>query len=187
MQRILVPARGVGALSQTPAANPFKSDVDVLNYALTLEHLEATFYREAVQKFTASDFTAIGLQGGVRDYIATIATDESDHVDTLTTVIKQLNGTPVAEGKYNFPYTDLAGFLKLALTVEDLGVAAYNGAARFIESADLLTAALAIHGVEARHAAYLALLNGQSPFPKAVNENLAPADVLKAAKPLIAA
>jgi len=168
------------------ASKPFKDDVEVLNYALTLEHLEATFYREAVAKFTDADFTAAGYQTVVRDWLSQIATHEKDHVDALTAAITQSKGTPVKEATYDFGYTDLPTFLKTAATIEAVGVAAYTGAARYLQdSAGLLTAALTIHGVEARHAAYLNVLTGAIPFPDAVNAPMTPEDVLKAAGPFI--
>jgi len=170
----------------SPAASPFKNDVDVLNYALTLEHLEATFYRDGLAKFATAAFTGLGFQASVRDYVAQIGSDEDAHVSTLTTVITQLGGTPVKEASYNFPYTDLASFLKLAMAIENLGVAGYTGAAQYlIDNKKLLTAALTIHGVEGRHAAYLNLLNSTSPFPDAFNPADTPAQVLKVAGPFI--
>jgi plastocyanin len=66
-------------------------------------------------------------------------------------------------------------------------VSAYQGAAQYlIDEDDLLTAALTIHGVEARHAAYVAVLNAGNPFPDAVNPTLTPVDVLEIATPFIA-
>ena len=165
---------------------PFKNDIDVLNYALTLEHLEATFYREAVAKFDAAAFTAAGLQPSVRDNIAAIAEHEKQHVAALTAAITQLKGIPVKEGSYDFGYVDLTGFLSTAATIEGVGVAAYTGAVQYLQdSGDLLTAALAMHGVEARHAAYLNVLTGTSPFPAAANAAMSPDEVLKAAGPFI--
>ncbi len=165
---------------------PFKNDVDVLNYALTLEHLEATFYREGVAKFANADFTAAGLQTSVRDYIVLIGGHEKDHVDVLTSVITKLEGTPADEATYDFGYTDLMSFLKTAAAVENLGVAAYTGAAQYlIDNDDLLTAALTIHGVEARHASYLNVLTGADPFPDAVDAPKTKDEVLKIAGPFI--
>ncbi|HET7092221.1 MAG TPA: ferritin-like domain-containing protein [Thermomicrobiales bacterium] len=178
----------VMAQTGTPAAMaaPFANDVDVLNYALTLEHLEATFYRDGLAKFADQDFLNLGLQTSVRDYISRIGQDEADHVATLTQVIGQLGGEPVEAAAYDFGYADLAGFLETAMAIENTGVAAYTGAAHYlIDDDQLLTAALTIHGVEARHAAYLNILNGASPFPAAVDAPKTPSEVLAIAGPFI--
>ncbi len=90
-------------------------------------------------------------------------------------VITDPGGEPVEEAEYDFGYTDLAGLVAMAQALENTGVGAYQGAAQFlIEEDALLTAALTIHGVEARHASYLSALNGISPFPDAVNSTLTP-------------
>ena len=101
-------------------------------------------------------------------------------------MITDLGGEPVAEAEYDFGYSDLAGFVGVAQVLENTGVSAYQGAAQFlIDEDELLTAALTIHGVEARHAAYLNGLQGESPFPEAVNPTLTPDEVLAAAGPFI--
>ncbi|HYI25794.1 MAG TPA: ferritin-like domain-containing protein, partial [Thermomicrobiales bacterium] len=115
-----------------------------------------------------------------------IGEQEADHVTTLTSVIESLGGTPVEEATYDFGYEDLPGFFAVAQALEDTGVAAYQGAAQYlIDEDELLTAALTIHGVEARHASYLALLNGAVPFPEAFNPTLTPDEVLEIATPFI--
>src|SRR5215213_5010196 len=163
-----------------------KTPVDVLNYALTLEHLEYAFYRDGLQEFTADDFTAAGYAGNVYEWFGIIRDHEMEHVDTITKVITDLKGEPVAEARYDFGYTDLAGFVGVAQVLENTGVSAYQGAAQFlIDEDELLTAALTIHGIEARHAAYLNGLQGESPFPDAVNPTLTPDEVLAAAGPFI--
>lgn len=165
---------------------PFGSAIDVLNYALTLEHLEAAFYRDGLAMIAVDGITALGFQSSVFDSLTEIGEHEAAHVATLTDVITQLGGEPVAEAMYDFGYTDAAGFLQVAQALEDTGVAAYQGAAQYlIDEDELLTAALTIHGVEARHAAYLALVNATSPFPEAVNPTLTPAEVLDIATPFI--
>lgn len=178
---------GMGTPEASPMAEPsFGSDVDVLNYALTLEHLEATFYRDGLAMIGEAGITGLGFQNGVFERLGEIAAHEAAHVETLTSVITQMGGMPVAEAKYDFGYTDAAGFLMTSQVLEDIGVSAYNGAAPYLQkSPDLLTAALTIHAVEARHASYVALLNGANPFPDAVNPYLTPAQVLEKATPLI--
>jgi hypothetical protein len=163
-----------------------ETPVDVLNYALTLEHLEHAFYRNGLEEFTAEDFTAAGYSANVYDYFGMIRDHEQEHVDTITKVITDLGGEPVAEAEYDFGYSDLAGFVGVAQVLENTGVSAYQGAAQFlIDEDELLTAALTIHGVEARHAAYFNGLQGESPFPDAVNPTLTPDEVLAAAGPFI--
>ena len=175
--------------TETPEAeeeSPFESEVDVLNYALTLEHLEATFYRQGLEQFADQAFLDAGLQSSVRDYLVEIGEHEAAHVETLTQVITELGGDPVAEAEYDFGVTDLASFLATAAALENTGVAAYTGAAQYlIEEDELLTAALTIHGVEARHAAYLNVLSGASPFPDAFDAPLTPDEDLAIAGPFI--
>ena len=171
----------------TPGAGmTFQTPVDVLNYALTLEHLEYAFYRDGLEEFSADDFSAAGYADNVYEFLGIIRDHELAHVETLMSVIGDLGGEPVAEAAYDFGYTDLAGFVGVAQVLENTGVSAYQGAAQFlIDEDELLTGALRIHGVEARHAAYLNGLQGESPFPEAVNPTLTPEEVLAAAGPFI--
>ncbi|MEA2448459.1 MAG: hypothetical protein QOG63_391 [Thermoleophilaceae bacterium] len=152
-------------------------DVDILNFALTLEYLEAAFYEEAVSK--------AGLSGDAKSLAQEIGGHEKMHVDALTGAIKKAGGKPVAAPKVAFPLTDEASFLKLAQAFEDTGVSAYNGAAPMIQSPDILGAAGSIVQVEARHAAAIRLLAGKSPTPGAFDSPLDKSQVLKAVKPFI--
>ena len=173
----------------TPEAEaPFKDAVEVLNYALTLEHLESTFYREGLDALGPAAFEEAGFQTVVRENIVEIGAHEAEHVEVLTSVIESLDGEPVEEAEYDFGYDkgDVAGFLATAAALENTGVSAYTGAAQYlIEEDELLTAALTIHGVEARHAAYLNVLNGTSPFPESFDPPLTPDEVLEIAGPFI--
>jgi hypothetical protein len=105
----------------------FADDLDVLNYALTLEHLENAFYRDGVGLF---DFGVDPFGNAIGDYLLTIGQHEATHVATLTEVITGLGGTPVAEQAYDFSaaYADPAAFLQTAQALENVGVAAYDGA-----------------------------------------------------------
>lgn len=159
----------------------FESDIDVLNYALTLEHLEAALYAEAANY----EFGADAYGNSIDDWLSAIGDHENAHVETLTQVISDLGGEPVEAGTYSFGITDAASFLATAAAIENVGVAAYDGAGAALESADLLTAAGGIVAVEARHAAYLNLLIGESPFPSAVEAPLTPDEVLEIATPFL--
>lgn len=141
------------------AASPSTSVVDVLNYALTLEYLESYFYNQGT--------AANGLiPAADASYIADITDDENHHVTFLQTVIKSLGATPVTAPKFDLtagngsgkgPFADVLTnyktFLAVAETFEDTGVRAYKGQApNLVGNQVVLTAALSIHAVEARHA-----------------------------------
>jgi serine-rich repeat adhesion-like glycoprotein len=184
---LLKGALAAGAVYGTLAVGPFVrkalamsggSDVDILNFALTLEYLESTFYEEAKSRAKAS--------GELKSLVNLLAKDEKQHVEALEGTIKKLGGKPVAKPKFDFPYNGTSGFLKLAQTFEDTGVSAYNGAAPMIKSKEVLTAAGSIVQVEARHAAAIRLQNKEEPAPAAFDTPLDEKQVLKAVEPFLA-
>jgi rubrerythrin len=184
---ILKGALAAGAVYGALAVGPFvgralamveSGDVGILNFALTLEYLEAAFYKEAKTRAKAS--------GDLKSLIELVGRDEEEHVGALTETIKKLGGKPVAEPKFDFPYSGTSGFLKLAQTFEDTGVSAYNGAAPQIKAKEVLEAAGSIVQVEARHAAAIRLQNKEEPAPEAFDPALPEAKVLKAVEPFIA-
>lgn len=132
------------------SSSDFASDVDVLNYALTLEYLESTFYVEG----NSHNLTS----GQDSTYLALIEKDELDHVSLITAAIKQLGGTPVAKPNVNFGnvFASRDSYLGASYTFENTGVSAYLGAAGYIKNKTILQAAAGIFGVEARHAATVA-------------------------------
>lgn len=142
------------------------SDADILNYALTLEHLENAFYRDGLAKFDVANFKANGSDEATYGRVKTIASDEATHVEFLTGALTAAGAKPVAECTYNFGYTDVKSFLATAAVLEGVGVSAYLGAAASIVSKTYLTAAGSILTVEARHAAYIRNQIGQEPFPQ---------------------
>ena len=163
-------------------ASPFKDDLEVLNYALTLEHLEHAFYRDGVGRFEFGKDT-FGLS--VDKNLAAIRDHEGAHVKALTDVVTSLGGTPVAEATYDFgdAYTNPKAFLATAVALEATGVKAYDGAAQYLADRDLLTAAGSIVAIEARHSSYLNQITGASPFPGPFESTLPPDEVLKIAGP----
>ncbi len=155
-------------------------DLDILNYALTLEYLEAEFYARGLE--------AGILQGRELELVTPIGEHEAAHVTAVTAAVEGAGGTPVAKPTFNFPeevFADRAAFLMNASTFEELGVTAYHGQVPLIQSAEVLGAAAAIAGVESRHAAVIADIVGGDPFPAPVEGTRTMEEVLAAAQPFI--
>jgi rubrerythrin len=148
-----------GLAAPALAARPSKrQDVKILNYALTLEYLEAAFYSEAVSKGAISG-DAMEAAKIVRDH-------ELAHVKALKSV---LGKAAVKKPKFDFMNTtgDQKTFLATAVALEDTGVAAYAGQGPRVSQKAVVQAALSIHSVEARHAAHFRSLAGMTFAPKA--------------------
>jgi len=166
-------------------------DLKIVNYALTLEFLEAEFYKEVLESGMIKDKKVGELAKSIQE-------NEQEHVDALTATAKQLGGTPAAKPKTKFQDVISKGpetILMTAADVENLGAAAYLGAAGGIKSKEILAAALSIHTVEARHAAALNALvgrdfkakGGQGSIPDgAFAKGMDMDAVLKAVQPFIA-
>ena len=144
--------------SLAEAAPSKKQDLAILNFALTLEYLEASFYKEAVE--------GGALSGDALELTKLVSNDENTHVSAIRRTIKNLGGKPVTKPSFDFKGTtkDQALFLATSFTLENTGVRAYLGQAPRLKSKALLATAGSIVTVEARHAAAFAILLGQSPF-----------------------
>lgn len=158
--------------------------VDVLNYALTLEHIEDAFYRSGLEAHVIPDeyvtvFQHIGLH-------------EAQHVAFLSSALGSAAVSRpaldlTAGGQYADALENFETYLTLSQTFEDLGVAAYKGqAGNLIAYDDLLTAALQIHSVEARHAAIVRKIGGKKSWDGAYDEPMSMDEVLAAAEPFLA-
>jgi hypothetical protein len=146
-----LPALALGAPSK-------KQDVAILNYALTLEYLEATFYAEARAK--------AGLSGATAKFAKVAGGHEAAHVAALK---KVLGSAAVKKPAFDFgaAVQSQGVFQKTAMAVEDLGVSAYAGQGPRIKQTAVVEAALSIHSVEARHAAWIRDILGENPAPSA--------------------
>jgi hypothetical protein len=182
--------RGAGALAgagafaalmpRSASARPGGSkanDVKILNYALTLEYLEAAFYAEALH--------VGGYTGAVGRFASVVASHEATHVATLKSV---LGSKAVKSPSFDFKGTTRkwSTFLRTAKVLEDTGVAAYQGQAPLIHQNAVLGPAGAILAVEARHAAWVRdlLYAGKSvkPAPEAFSTPMSMSQVLSAVK-----
>ena len=184
---ILRGALAAGAVYGIGAVAPFVSqalattaggDAEILNFALTLEYLEADFYTVKGKQ--------VGLSGQAKAYARQFGAEEQAHVSALTAAIKQLGGTPVKKPTFVFPVGSESSFLALASVLENTGVGAYNGAGPSLQSKQALASAGSIVQIEARHAAAIDLLIGRSPTPnQGFDRPLTKAQVLAKAGPLI--
>jgi len=155
----------LGAALLTPKTTYAQSGsdvVDVLNFALTLEYLEAEFYMIGL------DSSGL-LTSDVREVIAQISKHEDAHVEFLRTAIGSVGGTPVDKPTFDFTaggtfpdvFSNMQTYLALSQAFEDTGVRAYKGqAGNLLMQGDVLEAALQIHSVEARHAAEIRRMRG---------------------------
>jgi hypothetical protein len=174
-------AVGSSIFSRKAFAQSGGGDLDIANFALTLEYLEGEFYTIAVDSGVLSG-SALGVVINLRDH-------ELAHVDALIGLIQQFGGTPVAKPEFTFPadaFSSQASILNLAATFEPVGVGAYLGAAPLIQSPDVLAAAGSIAGVEGEHVVAVNNLLGIVPpanqaFPEALTQD----QVLAAVAPFL--
>jgi len=141
------------AATASPVRRQSNIDSTVLNFALTLEHLENRFYADGLSQFDDSAFTSAGFESWVRGRIVQIGAHEAAHVAFLQSA---LGSAATSECTYSFPYTDPTSFVALATVLEGVGVAAYTGAAQLLTDKSTITAAGSILATEARHQAWLA-------------------------------
>jgi hypothetical protein len=161
---------GLLALAAEPAAGQSATDVSILNYALTLEYLQAAFYTEA-ERMGA-------LRGRAAEAAEVVGGVERAHVKAFKDV---LGGKAAKRPSFDFQGTteDQNAFLKTAVAFEDLAVEAYKGQAPRLETNSALAAALAIHSVEARHAAWMRYLFGVEPATRAFDQPRSKAQVTR--------
>ncbi|KAF5328756.1 hypothetical protein D9619_011622 [Psilocybe cf. subviscida] len=150
---LAIPTIQLDRRAGTAGSDAGLSDITILNYALTLEHLENAFYSGALARFSAADFAKAGFADWVRARFVEIAAHEKTHVDFLTTALGS-NATKACT--YNFTYTDPKSFAALSEVLEGVGVSAYSGAAQFLDNPAFVTAAASILSTEARHVAWVA-------------------------------
>src|SRR4051794_14075549 len=153
-----------------PAATS-KGDVAILNFALTLEYLDSAFYASAIKH--------AGLTGELERFARLVHQHETAHVEALR---KALGSAAIKRPTFAFgaAVQSRAAFTATSIKLEDTGVQAYQGQTPFIKSRDVFKAAISIHPVEARHAAWIRNLAGVSPAPAAFNPSLSKSAVLAA-------
>jgi len=165
-----VAAAAALARPQAASAQLATSDVAILNYALTLEYLQDAFYTEAERKGA--------LSGPAAQLARVVGAVERAHVKALRNVL--------GKKAVKRPFFDFRGvtedppqFTRTAVAFEDLGTAAYKGQAHRIKSPEVLAAAVGIHSVEARHAAWIRYIAGTPPAAEPFDEGKAMPETLR--------
>jgi hypothetical protein len=164
---------GGALLEAGPASAASAVDVDILNFALTLEYLEMNFYASAIR-------TGATGKGTMEAFVKTAHAHETDHVNTLK---KALGSAAIKQPTFDFGVatTSAHGVGKFAVELEDTGVRAYKGQAPNITETAVLAVALSIHSVEANHSAWIRYILGKDPtYTGAFEKPLTKAEVLKA-------
>ena len=164
-------ASAQAAISSTHRSK--RNDVAILNYALTLEYLEAAFYKQAVAN------AAYGDSADLKKFAETVAGHEAAHVKFLKGALKS---SAIKSPKFDFgaAVTDKATFAATAQVLEDTGVSAYLGQVGNVLQIPVLKAAATIATVEARHAAWIRFINGDTPAPAGFDTAKSEKAILKA-------
>ncbi|SCV68241.1 BQ2448_362 [Microbotryum intermedium] len=133
------------------------TDIDpvILNYALTLEHLEAAFYKQGLEKYSAEAFQSADFPEWVRFRLSEIASHEATHVSFLAGALKAAGAQATEACEYSFPDNSPETFIAVAQILEGVGVSAYIGAANKITNPAYLQYAAQVLAVEARHSAWI--------------------------------
>ncbi|KAG6916407.1 hypothetical protein DXG01_006987 [Tephrocybe rancida] len=128
------------------------ADIDILNFALTLEHMESAFYQQGLEKYSQADFHKAGYAPWVRGRYEQIMRHERTHVEFLQSA---LGGKAMAPCQYTFPHEDPKSWVEMSYVFENVATSAYNGAVTFLQDKSYMTVAASIMGVEGRQAAWI--------------------------------
>ena len=163
------------------AAGSKAGDIAILNFALTLEYLESSFYAIGVAKAP--------LRRPARRLATVVRDHELAHVEAIRATIPKLGGRPIKRPRFNFgdAFSSESAFMRTAMALEDTGVSAYNGAGPSLHLAPVKVAAASIVAVEAMHAAWIRSWFGAVPAPNSFDPAMTKQQVLAAAGPFLRA
>src|ERR1700742_1455860 len=172
---LLKGALAVGALYGLGAVSPYvraaladeaKSDVEILNYLLPFEYLQASLYSRGKSEINDKG-EKLTLKPDQKELMELLAKQEGEHVAAVKEMIEELGGKPVEKETYAFAFREYPTLLSLASYLEPIAAGAYNGAIYRLKSekAQELTASIA--QIEGRHAAAVLIPQKEEPAPEA--------------------
>lgn len=186
---------GGGGLGGSPTETDATAhdDVDAVNFLLALSYLEHALYQRGLKQFEPQQLRnaepvtrySDSFRSALPDRLATIRGHEQRHAETLAATVEELGGEPVEAGEYSFDFDRPTAFFGTARVMESTVTAAYKGVAPAITTEGVLETVLSAHSVEGRHAAFLNLLAGKTPFPRAFDAPQSPRQVLQATDPFV--
>ena len=158
-------------------------DAAVLNFLLRVEYTQAEFYREGLNDFTtAARIRQFDVYGGqpTLDTLRSFEQQELEHIEGLRGLILRLGMTPLPPCTVTFSrFNTATDMMHLAFELENVGVSAYLGVAALLRIPQVQTGVASIASVQSRHAAYVGLLNGQSPAPAAADTPQSREEILR--------
>jgi len=163
------------------------TDLDILQYALSLELFEITVYEAGVTKFSASDFASAGYSEDTYYRFEEIISQELGHIGEIRRSIYMLGGTPVqACNSYNLPpIPSVQAFLNVTDIVNGLGPSAYAGAGAYVTDKVVLTTGASIGQIEARHNSWLNGVIHRDEFPTLFQLALTPTQAYSVITPYL--
>jgi rubrerythrin len=176
---ILRGALAAGAMYGLGAIGPYVSDalaggrddVDILNFLLPFEYLQAAIYNRGKSELNDKGEKML-LKSEEKALVEGLLADEGRHVSALKKAVEELGGKPVRKGAYAFAFINFDEFLRLAREIETSAIGAYNGAIPSLKSTKARELAGSIVQVEGRHAAALLIRRKEEPAPTAFDEGL---------------
>jgi hypothetical protein len=164
-------------------------DAAVLNFLLRVEYVQAEMYREGLSDFTTAarlrQFDPYGGQAAL-DNLRSFEEQENAHIDALRSLVVRLGMTPLPPCTVTFGrFATAADLVQMAFAIENVGVSAYLGVVPLLRIPQVQTGVASIASVQSRHAAYVGLLNGQSPAPAAADTPRSREEILALLDPFI--
>ncbi len=192
-RKFLLTAAGAGLLVAADLAEAQDPrvvlDAAVLNFLMRVEYVQAELYREGLADFTTAarirQFDVYGGQPTI-DTLRSFEEQENAHIEALRSLVLRLGMTPLPPCTVTFQrFNTATDMMHTAFAIENVGVSAYLGVVPLLRIPQVQTGVAAISSVQSRHAAFVGLLNGQSPAPAAADTPRSREEILALLDPFV--